>query len=140
MKLSRILESALYVDDLEAAEEFYRDVLGLEVMGKEKGRHVFFRCADAVLLIFDPASTSKSTVTTGESDVPLHGPPPGDGHLAWAVAPRYLDAWRRKLEQHGVDIESEVTWPDGTRSVYFRDPAGNCLEFAPPSLWGFPDA
>ena len=28
-----------------------------------------------------------------------------------------------------------VTWPNGARSIYFRDPAGNSLECAEPGLW-----
>ena len=52
-----IVETAIYVDDLDRAEEFYRDVLRLEVIGKEAGRHVFFRVGDGVLLAFDPEAT-----------------------------------------------------------------------------------
>ena len=44
MHPSTILESALYVTDLDAAEAFYADVLGLERIAKAEGRHVFFRC------------------------------------------------------------------------------------------------
>ena len=36
----------------------------------------------------------------------------------------------------GVTIEADFDWPDGGRSIYFRDPAGNCLEFAEPRIWG----
>ena len=54
-----LVEAALYVDDLDRAEAFYRDVLALEVIGKEPGRHVFFRAGEGVLLIFNPASTQK---------------------------------------------------------------------------------
>jgi hypothetical protein len=38
--------------------------------------------------------------------------------------------------QRGVEIESDFLWPSGGRSIYFRDPAGNCLEFADPRIWG----
>ena len=37
---------------------------------------------------------------------------------------------------HGVGIESTVEWPQGGRSIYFRDPAGNSLEFAEARIWG----
>ncbi|MFG3768367.1 VOC family protein, partial [Klebsiella pneumoniae] len=52
MQPAAILESALYVTDLEAAETFYADILGLEQIGKVAGRHVFFRCGQGVLLLF----------------------------------------------------------------------------------------
>jgi catechol 2,3-dioxygenase-like lactoylglutathione lyase family enzyme len=38
-----VVETGIYVDDLDRAETFYRDVLGLALIGKEPGRHVFFR-------------------------------------------------------------------------------------------------
>ena len=34
------------------------------------------------------------------------------------------------------EIEKDVAWPNGGRSLYFRDPAGNCLELASPLVWG----
>ena len=35
-----------------------------------------------------------------------------------------------------LDVEMEVEWPEGGRSLYVRDPAGNSVELAPPTLWG----
>jgi hypothetical protein len=35
-----------------------------------------------------------------------------------------------------VLIEADFEWPAGGHSIYFRDPAGNCLEFAEPKIWG----
>jgi catechol 2,3-dioxygenase-like lactoylglutathione lyase family enzyme len=32
-------------------------------------------------------------------------------------------------------IEAEVEWPKGGRSIYFRDPSGNSLEFAESKIW-----
>ena len=55
-----------------------------------------------------------------------------------ASAPRAdeITAWRAHLEKQGVSIEADFEWPEGGRSIYFRDPAGNCLEFAEPRIWG----
>ncbi len=41
-----------------------------------------------------------------------------------------------KLKAAGIEIESEVHWPNGGRSIYFRDPAGNSLECAEAKIWG----
>jgi catechol 2,3-dioxygenase-like lactoylglutathione lyase family enzyme len=38
MKIKVVVETALYVDDLQTAEAFYRTVLGLPVIGKEPSR------------------------------------------------------------------------------------------------------
>jgi catechol 2,3-dioxygenase-like lactoylglutathione lyase family enzyme len=46
-----------------------------------------------------------------------------------------VEAWRVRLEAKGVAIEADFEWPGGGRSIYFRDPAGNCLEFAEPRIW-----
>jgi catechol 2,3-dioxygenase-like lactoylglutathione lyase family enzyme len=34
-----------------------------------------------------------------------------------------------------VEIEADFHWPAGGRSIYFRDPSGNSLEFAEPKIW-----
>jgi catechol 2,3-dioxygenase-like lactoylglutathione lyase family enzyme len=47
-----------------------------------------------------------------------------------------MTEWRRQLEDRGVEIEADFRWPNGARSVYFRDPDGNSLEIAEPKLWG----
>lgn len=132
--LSTILETALYVDDLVKAREFYCDVLGLEVLTEVEGRHVFFRLADSMLLLFDPITTADSPEARPAPQVPPHGAT-GPGHLCFAVSRDGLEAWRNALTAAGVHIESEVDWPKGARSIYFRDPSGNSLELAEPGLW-----
>lgn len=130
---SLILETAIYVDDLDAAEAFYGEVLGLERIGKVPGRHVFFRCGAGVLLIFDPGATE---VVDPKSPLPVppHGAR-GPGHLCFAAEPLGLGAWQERIEGAGVEIEAEVDWPKGGRSFYFRDPAGNSLEIAEARIW-----
>jgi catechol 2,3-dioxygenase-like lactoylglutathione lyase family enzyme len=55
--------------------------------------------------------------------------------MAFQVAKEDLNVWRRHFLKKGVPIESEVTWPNGAHSIYFRDPAGNSLELATPNMW-----
>lgn len=125
-----ILETAIYTSDLDAAEGFYRDVLGLSFDSKAVGRHVFFRCGDAMLLVFNPAATA---VKAG--DVPVHGAH-GPGHVAFAVENGEFEPWLDRLAEHGVEVEASVDWPGGGRSIYFRDPGGNSIELTTPSIWG----
>lgn len=134
MEPDGILESVLYAGDLEAAERFYRDVLGLRLHAKAPGRHVFFRCAGQMLLIFNPTETRLATASSGLA-VPAHGAS-GPGHLCFRASPEQLIAWRERLASRGIGIESEIEWPGGGASIYFRDPAGNSLEFAEPRIWG----
>lgn len=131
MRAEEILETCLYVDDLDAAESFYGGVLGLDLYAKKEGRHLFFRCGRRMLLIFDPHATLEAG---SSSEIPPHGSV-GEGHLAFAVSEQRIDRWVGRLGEHGVEVESRVTWPNGATSLYFRDPADNSLELATPKLW-----
>jgi catechol 2,3-dioxygenase-like lactoylglutathione lyase family enzyme len=125
-----VLETVLYVDDLDAAGRFYGGLLGLEQVSRKPGVFVFFRLERQMLLLFDPAAAATSR------GVPAHGAT-GPGHVCFAVADAGLEAWARRLEAAGVAIEQWQDWPGGGRSFYFRDPAGNSLELASPRIWGF---
>ncbi len=134
MQPTAILESALYVDDLDAAERFYTGVLGLEVISKVDERHVFLRCGQGVLLLFNPERTVEPPAPDARFPVPPHSAK-GEGHLCFRASETEIDAWKSRLTGQGIAIESEFTWPTGGRSIYFRDPAGNSLEFANPIIW-----
>ena len=128
------LEAALYVDDLDVAEKFYREVIGLTPLGKVAGRHVFYAVGDSVLLIFNPDATAVVSTLRRSLPVPPHGTK-GAGHYCFSVRAENLDAWRAHLEDSGMTIEADFRWPNGARSIYVRDPAGNSVEFAEPGLW-----
>lgn len=129
-----IFETALYVDDLAAAETFYGAVICLEKITEVAGRHIFFRCGDGVLLLFIAEKTALPP-TNPAMPVPAHGTT-GPGHACFRVGGDQLDAWRAHLEARDVEIEADFCWPNGARSLYFRDPAGNSLEISEPKLWG----
>jgi catechol 2,3-dioxygenase-like lactoylglutathione lyase family enzyme len=130
-----ILETVLYARDLGAIEDFYRRALGLEPFAKAEGRHVFYRVGEQMLLIFNPVTTSKPPADDAELPVPPHGAD-GEGHVCFRASAAEITAMRTHLEKQGVYIEADFEWPGGGRSIYFRDPAGNCLEFAEPRIWG----
>src|ERR1700731_2331105 len=112
VKIKAVVETAIYVDDLLAAETFYRTVLGLPVIGKEPGRHVFFQVGEAsVLLAFLAEATLKG------DQLPSHGAS-GPGHFALGIEAKSLDSWRKPLLDQGVVIEKEVQWTRGGRSLY----------------------
>lgn len=134
MRPKTVLETVLYSDDLERTETFYRDVLGLEPFQSVPGRHRFYKLEVQVLLIFNPDATD-SPPPPGALPVPPHGAR-GHGHVCFACSKSELDAWRQRLTDLGIPIEADFEWPQGGRSIYFRDPGGNCLEFAEPRIWG----
>jgi catechol 2,3-dioxygenase-like lactoylglutathione lyase family enzyme len=136
MQPLRVLESCLYATNLDAIERFYTEVIGLAKHTREDGRHVFFRCGEGMVLVFNPEHTSTVATTIGGASVPLHGAR-GAGHLAFAIREADISGWRSHLERRGIEIESEVRWPQGGTSLYVRDPAGNSVELATPIIWGF---
>jgi catechol 2,3-dioxygenase-like lactoylglutathione lyase family enzyme len=139
--ISRLLETALYVDDVERACDFYRRVLGLgpvlrtavETSIKERSFVPLDMPGGQVLLLFKKGTAAKTATLPGGT-IPPHD---GEGrlHLAFAVPATALDAWRERLAAHGVAIEGEMTWPRGGTSLYFRDPDGHLVELATPGLW-----
>lgn len=131
--IRRVLETVLYADDLDAAERFYGDVLGLTLDSRKPGLFCFFRVGDGMLLVFRPAASRASR------EVPAHGAD-GSGHVCFAVREDELDGWRPLLALRGIAIEHEQVWPRGGRSFYFRDPAGNSVELATPKIWGLAEA
>jgi catechol 2,3-dioxygenase-like lactoylglutathione lyase family enzyme len=129
LQIERVLETCLYVNDLGVAEEFYSQILGITPFSRVANRHIFFRCGQGMLLLFNPEQTAQAV-----GDVPTHGAH-GPGHVAFAVSLDQIPAWRTHLGQKGIAIEAEITWPSGGQSLYFRDPAGNSLELATPQVW-----
>jgi catechol 2,3-dioxygenase-like lactoylglutathione lyase family enzyme len=134
MQPQAVLEAALYVDDLERAEDFYGRILGLEFISRMAGRHVFFRCGQVIVLLFNAEATRIASANIA-LPVPMHGAS-GAGHLCFRAESSEIDQWKNKLEAAGVDIEADFFWPNGGRSIYFRDPSGNSLEFGEPKIWG----
>lgn len=138
MNSLRILETCLYANDLSAVRTFYNELLGLEIVDDQEYRHLFFRCGEGMLLIFNPLHTAHEQTEVNGQPIPLHGAV-GDGHVAFAVSPEEMPGWRNKLAEFGIKIESEVHWPNEAVSIYFRDPVGNSVELANPSLWSRAD-
>ena len=133
-----VLETALCVDDLTAAERFYSTILGLRKHSEQPGRHVFYYCGPGMLLLFLSGATATDSPgpVIGGGTIPPHGTT-GHGHVAFRVDDSEIEPWRARLKAANVALESEIIWPDGGHSLYFRDPSGNSLEFATPRLWGF---
>lgn len=132
-KLDRIVESALYVEDLERARGFYEGVLGLSSLYETETMLAYDVGGASVLLLFRRGA-SLAAQTSPEGTIPPHG---GSGriHLAFAVAASELPAWEEALGRHDVAVEGRTTEEGGARSVYFRDPDGHLLELLTPGMW-----
>jgi len=128
-----VLETSLYVDDLDRALAFYEGVLGLRKINAGyfaggRGAALQVGTGPSVLLLF------RAELTRAGGELPAHGTA-GAGHVAFRVVPGELDDWRKRLQAHGVAIEKEFAFGDHPASIYFRDPDGNSLELATAAIW-----
>lgn len=128
-----ILETAVYVDDLERARTFYGGVLGLTRVLDTPRMLTYSVTPGQVLLVFRRGATREDSETSG-GVVPGHHSE-GPAHFAFAIEAEAYQAWKARLEAEGVAVRSEMMWPKGGRSLYFSDPDGNVLEMATPGLW-----
>jgi len=132
--ISRIVESSLYVEDLERAVAFYRDVLGLQPLDAGSSRLVAFDAGGATVLLLCKRGASAQGSEANAGHIPPHDGH-GPTHLAFGTSLDRLDEWETHLRLHGVEIESRATWRFGGRSLYFRDPDGHSLELVTPGTW-----
>ena len=130
--LRRVLETALYVDDLARARAFYEDLLGLPVMFANERLVALDAGAGTVLLLFRRGGSIAPAADDGS--IPGHDGR-GPVHMAFAIDRDRAEAWRHHLTGRGVAIEAEKEWPRGGLSLYFRDPDGHLLELATPGIW-----
>ena len=128
-----LLESALYVDRLDRARDFYLPLLGARVLFEDHRLCALSVADRQVLLLFRLGASTAPTETPGGTIPPHDGR--GTQHLAFAVTPEELVVCRRRLDSLGIAIESTVHPPRGGTSVYFRDPDGHLVELATPGLW-----
>ena len=132
-KVDGILETAIYVEDLERAVRFYQDLFGFETLLSEERMCALSVGGRSVLLLFKIGGTT-SPVSAPGGIIPPHDAR-GRIHFALAIPADSLEAWQQALEAHGVSIESVVHPPLGGTSLYFRDPDGHLVELATPGIW-----
>ncbi|MBB4038509.1 catechol 2,3-dioxygenase-like lactoylglutathione lyase family enzyme [Microvirga flocculans] len=132
-KLNAVLETALYVDDLDRARSFYEDSLGLTLLLHNQRMCAFDVGGRSVLLLFVRGGSTEPITTPGGTIPPHDGQ--GPLHIGFAISAEELEAWERRLKECAIPVESRVTWSRGGTSLYFRDPDGHVLELVTPGLW-----
>ena len=132
-QVRRVLETALYVEDLERAARFYERVVGLSTMSRGDRLVAMNAGEGTVLLLFRRGGTAAGASFPGGWIPPHDGT--GPAHFAFAIASEDPDSWLLHLATEGIEIESEVSWDRGGKSVYFRDPDGHSVELATPGVW-----
>mgnify|MGYP003579918653 FL=1 len=132
MKFTKIIETCIYSPDLEEMKNFYINYLGLEFVSEEKGRSVFLKAGKSMLLIFNPLNTLNHV----KKLFPIHGAitPPSIIHFALEIQKEDYEKWKDILQNNKINIEKEIELKS-SRSIYFRDPAGNLVEFITNNAW-----
>jgi catechol 2,3-dioxygenase-like lactoylglutathione lyase family enzyme len=133
MHIGGILETALYVVDVERAAEFYRGLFGFRTLLATERLIALDVAGRNVLLLF-PRTLMGTPFETPGGVIPAHSGS-GEGHFAFSILAEDAEAWQRHLESHDVLVESVVNWPGGSISIYFRDPDRNLAELITPGFW-----
>jgi len=132
-RLSRILETSLYVADVQRSKQFYVSTFGFDVFLEEDRMVGLGVPGEGVLLLFRIGGSAHPSPTPGGVIPPHDGR--GVQHLCFAIPLASLEDWACHLDRHGIPIESRVVQTHGGTSLYFRDPDGHSLEVATPGLW-----
>jgi catechol-2,3-dioxygenase len=113
-------------------KNFYINYLGLEFVSEEKGRSVFLKAGKSMLLIFNPINTLNHI----KKLFPIHGAitPPSMIHFALEIQKEDYEKWKYLLLDNKINIENEIELKY-SKSIYFRDPAGNLVEFVTNNAW-----
>ena len=132
MKFRKIIETSIYSSELEKMKEFYVDKLGLELVSQQRGRHVFLKTEKNMLLIFNHEITAAEKETN-------HGAPtpPSMVHIAFEIEAAEYGKVKKLLTDNSIQVEKEIAWENDikSKSIYFRDPAGNLVEFITRNYW-----
>jgi catechol 2,3-dioxygenase-like lactoylglutathione lyase family enzyme len=108
---------AFRVTNLEDCEEFYKDVIGMELLYRANENLVYLTCGNDNLSLarVDEASSRGSTFD----------------HYGFIVEDKEtLDAWHAYFSSRGdVPVMDEPhDHADGARSFHIKDPAGNVIQ------------
>ncbi len=119
-----IAEIVLWTADQQRSLQFYRDLLGLEVLSPPTLPNVFLRVGDGhagipQMIVLVPKS---ETVKAKPSGYQLH-------HMAFELSAEAFDAQRNALVAAGFTPRDGIHPVLPSRTMYVDDPDGNEVEF-----------
>lgn len=131
--LNGVLETSLYVRDLQRSVSFYKTIFEFETLFSDERLCALNVSDKQVLLLFIKGASNAPIIASGGTIPPHDGS--GQLHVAFSIAAADLEEWEGWLCEKCIAIESRVKWSRGGTSVYFRDPDGHLLEMVTPGLW-----
>ena len=123
-------EVSIRVKNLAAMDRFYEQVVGLEVLRRDKS-FVFYKIAEGyaghpqILALFDASNRDfleTRSLQLNPDETTLH-------HVALNIALEDFETEKKRLEGLGLALVAAVHEWLHVRSLYFHDPEGNLLEF-----------
>lgn len=131
-RVDGLLETSLYVADLDRSVSFYSELFGFKLIHSEGDRFRALSIEGKQVLLLFRVGASKDDTQTANGRIPSHD---GQGtlHLAFAISVETVQSWRDRLRSRSIRIESEVHC--GGQSIYFRDPDGHLVELITPGCW-----
>jgi catechol 2,3-dioxygenase-like lactoylglutathione lyase family enzyme len=127
LKIEGVTHWSIPVNDLEAAERFYRDVLGLEHKG---------RLGSSLMACF---SVGGNSILLCQRKEPIVRTPQQDNrlHHAFEVNPDEFNRACKLFHENGIRIAEPIVYRARGhfpgRELYFLDPSGNLLELRDPT-------
>lgn len=131
--VTNVMETALYVDDVQRAQDFYQRLFGFDAMLRDERMCALAVPGRQVLLLF-LRGASRTASPTPHGPIPPHDTH-GTQHMCFAITADSVADWLARLAAHGIAVESRLDWPQGATSLYFRDPDGHSVELSTPRLW-----
>ncbi|HEY1420596.1 MAG TPA: VOC family protein [Candidatus Dormibacteraeota bacterium] len=132
-RVAGLAEIVLWVRDIDAALEFYRDRLGLEVISPPEFANKFLKVADAVdgvpeMIVLIPHPDQEFVFPPQRQKRTLH-------HLAFRVGHGAYDGLENRFIEAGLEVRHGVhPVLKGVRTFYVDDPDGNeceCITYDP---------
>ena len=109
---------ALFVNDLDACEHFYVELLGMNVEWRPDPDNVYLTSGNDNLALHR-ATTEQAPSSAQKLD-----------HIGFIIpTPEQVDQWYEYLSSHGVKIRQPPrTHRDGAKSFYCYDPSGTVVQ------------
>lgn len=121
VRIQKLDHFAIYVSDLNRAESFYSEFLGMSVHARIGAEQLLLKCGDTLLALFGK-SDLQTPVEPGAVSAPL-----GRAHFAVNVSQEDWHAARQEFEDQKIPMSEPINWGDH-HCFYITDPDGNLIE------------
>src|SRR5437763_6397858 len=108
-KSEGILESSLYVNDVQTSARFYEKIFGFRVISDFGGRGCALQAGNRQVLLLFKKGGSRAVQSPHDGD--------GELHIAFAIAASELAGWEAWLAEDEIAVEAQRTWELGGHSV-----------------------